>query len=121
MSTPGLRLRTLHNEGIDRNGDLPRAPAPSHRHAAPSGPWPWVDLDDSIDQVSAPLIEMQFLLFILAEKEQLDTPMPPVPPPCPHIDCNRCWAGYPQVSCTSDRCAVVCNNIKSVTFSELDT
>lgn len=25
-----------------------RVPAPSHRHAAPSGPWPWQDLDDSI-------------------------------------------------------------------------
>jgi hypothetical protein len=27
-----------------------RVPAPSHRHAAPSGPWPWQDLDDSIPE-----------------------------------------------------------------------
>lgn len=25
---------------------LLRAPQSSHRHAAPSAPWPWVDLDD---------------------------------------------------------------------------
>ncbi len=24
-----------------------RVPIPSHRHAAPSGPWPWIDLEDS--------------------------------------------------------------------------
>jgi hypothetical protein len=23
-----------------------RVPIPSHRHASPSAPWPWVDLDD---------------------------------------------------------------------------
>ncbi|KAF8584986.1 hypothetical protein K439DRAFT_1616330 [Ramaria rubella] len=28
----------------------PRVPAPSHRHAAPSGPWPWQDLDDNIPE-----------------------------------------------------------------------
>ena len=27
-------------------GELDRVPHPSHRHAAPSAPWPWVDLDD---------------------------------------------------------------------------
>lgn len=31
----------------DRNWPKP-IPPPSHRHAAPSGPWPWQDLDDSI-------------------------------------------------------------------------
>ena len=25
---------------------LDRVPHPSHRHAAPSAPWPWIDLDD---------------------------------------------------------------------------
>lgn len=34
---------------VDRDRDWPsRVPAPSHRHAAPSGPWPWQDLDDPI-------------------------------------------------------------------------
>ena len=32
---------------VDRDWPL-RVPAPSHRHAAPSGPWPWQDLDDII-------------------------------------------------------------------------
>ena len=32
---------------VDR--DWPRrVPPPSHRHAAPSGPWPWQDLDDIV-------------------------------------------------------------------------
>ena len=26
--------------------DDKRVPIPSHRHASPSAPWPWVDLDD---------------------------------------------------------------------------
>ena len=26
--------------------DDKRVPVPSHRHASPSAPWPWVDLDD---------------------------------------------------------------------------
>ncbi|KAF8463036.1 hypothetical protein JB92DRAFT_3136636 [Gautieria morchelliformis] len=30
-----------------------RVPAPSHRHAAPSGPWPWQDLDDTIPKSHA--------------------------------------------------------------------
>ncbi|KAF7368936.1 hypothetical protein MVEN_00219800 [Mycena venus] len=28
---------------------LPRIPQPSHRHGAPSGPWPFLDLDSEID------------------------------------------------------------------------
>jgi hypothetical protein len=27
----------------------PRRPPPSYRNAAPSGPWPWMDLDSDID------------------------------------------------------------------------
>ena len=34
---------------MDQGGETPpRVPAPPHRHAAPSGPWPWQDLDDII-------------------------------------------------------------------------
>ncbi|KAF8892905.1 hypothetical protein BD779DRAFT_1467977 [Infundibulicybe gibba] len=48
-------------------------PAPSHRYAAPSAPWPWVDLEDEVDPV------------------QLNTPLPPVPPLCDHETCGGCW------------------------------
>ncbi|KDQ32995.1 hypothetical protein PLEOSDRAFT_1060689 [Pleurotus ostreatus PC15] len=55
-----------------------RVPAPSHRHAAPSGPWPWMDL-------GTPILP-----------DQLKSERPPVPPPCDHIDCEgRCWMYYP--------------------------
>ncbi|KAF8892914.1 hypothetical protein BD779DRAFT_1436236 [Infundibulicybe gibba] len=55
-----------------------QVPTPSHRHAAPSAPWPWVDLEDEVDP------------------GQLDTPLPPVPPPCDHQTCGGCWKGYPK-------------------------
>ncbi|TFK31450.1 hypothetical protein BDQ12DRAFT_694126 [Crucibulum laeve] len=56
-----------------------RIPPPSHRHAAPSAPWPWVDIEDEVDPV------------------QLASPLPPVPPACNHRTCEgRCWRGYPQ-------------------------
>ncbi|KDQ53421.1 hypothetical protein JAAARDRAFT_161934 [Jaapia argillacea MUCL 33604] len=32
----------------------PRIPAPSHRHAAPSGPWPWMDLPSDVLQLAPP-------------------------------------------------------------------
>ncbi|KAE9410090.1 hypothetical protein BT96DRAFT_847881 [Gymnopus androsaceus JB14] len=51
--------------------------APPHRHAAPSAPWPWIDIHDEVDPA------------------QLDSPLPPIPPLCPHEDCE-CWTGYPQ-------------------------
>lgn len=33
---------------MDGGGETLRIAAPPHRHAAPSGPWPWQDLDDII-------------------------------------------------------------------------
>ncbi|KAG6918782.1 hypothetical protein DXG01_011533 [Tephrocybe rancida] len=60
----------------------PRIPAPSHRHAAPSGPWPFLDLDDHIDP-----------------KQLVDKEPSPSIQHCDHQDankCNRCWTGYPQ-------------------------
>ncbi|KAG9226602.1 hypothetical protein CCMSSC00406_0006173 [Pleurotus cornucopiae] len=55
-----------------------RVPAPSHRHAAPSGPWPWMDL-------GTPILP-----------DQLKSERPPVPPPCDHTDCEgECWVHYP--------------------------
>jgi hypothetical protein len=49
-------------------------PLPSHRHATPSGPWPWMDVD--------------------AEESHL----PPQATPCPHPNCGFClqWSLYPQ-------------------------
>ncbi|THU97656.1 hypothetical protein K435DRAFT_662456 [Dendrothele bispora CBS 962.96] len=61
-------------------GNLPYTrPPPSHRHAAPSAPWPWINLHDEIDA------------------KQLKSGAPPIPPLCEHGDeCDRCWKGYPQ-------------------------
>lgn len=55
-----------------------RLPNPSHRHAAPSAPWPWIDIHDELDHA------------------QLETMSPPVPDPCTHTSCENCWTGYPQ-------------------------
>ncbi|KAF9011851.1 hypothetical protein BDQ17DRAFT_1344969 [Cyathus striatus] len=57
-----------------------RIPPPPYRHAAPSAPWPWVDLEDEVDPT------------------QLETEAPPVPEKCNHKSecCNNCWMGYPQ-------------------------
>jgi hypothetical protein len=65
-----------------------RIPQPSYRHAAPSGPWPWVDecdLADSLDELN--------------ELESRPTPVEPIPlVPCGHINCDDCpqWNKYPQ-------------------------
>lgn len=56
-----------------------RVPHPSHRHAAPSAPWPWVDLEDEVDRT------------------QLENSAPPIPAFCSHdASCNNCWDKYPQ-------------------------
>ncbi|TFK29543.1 hypothetical protein FA15DRAFT_664090 [Coprinopsis marcescibilis] len=54
-----------------------RIAPPPHRHAAPSAPWPWIDIGDEVDP------------------HQLANEEPPIPPLCKHEDC-RCWTGYPQ-------------------------
>ena len=54
---------------------LPQSvPLPSHRHATPSGPWPWMDLESE------------------------ETNRPPRILPCQHENCDTCpqWLGYPQ-------------------------
>ncbi|KAH9474783.1 hypothetical protein JR316_0013248 [Psilocybe cubensis] len=63
---------------LDPKDDKGRVPHPSHRHASPSAPWPWVDLEDEVD------------------REQLECPLPPIPELCNHVDCGGCWRGYPQ-------------------------
>lgn len=50
-----------------------------HRHAAPSAPWPWIDLDDQVDiHAEGPVSRERHV--------------------CPHErgKCVGCWAGYPQ-------------------------
>jgi len=62
--------------------DPPRIPEPSHRHGAPSGPWPFLDLNDPIDP----------------EQLKNTDPSPPTQI-CDHLDaakCKGCWSGYPQ-------------------------
>ena len=56
--------------------ETPSRPVPSHRHAAPSGPWPWRDLDSDLNATSEP------------EPKQ----------GCHHTtrECDGCWAQYPQ-------------------------
>lgn len=59
-----------------------RIPPPSHRHGSPSGPWPFLDVEDEIDT------------------ERLGQ-APPLAPArvCDHQDantCKNCWTGYPQ-------------------------
>lgn len=71
-SVHSLRSLTKHD-------DPSRVPLPSHRHAAPSAPWPWIDLQDEVDPV------------------QLDNTAPPIPNLCDHgTSCDECWKGYPQ-------------------------
>ncbi|KDQ10147.1 hypothetical protein BOTBODRAFT_190632 [Botryobasidium botryosum FD-172 SS1] len=55
------------------------APTPSYRHAAPAGPWPWVD--DVNDQ-----------------EEANNTNPDGIIGSCSHQNCNDCpqWIGYPQ-------------------------
>lgn len=61
----------------------PRIPAPSYRHASPSGPWPWMNIDSEPE----------------SDAIQLATPQPPhATSKCSHTneDCDRCWSQYPQ-------------------------
>ena len=76
--------------------DHDRIPPPSHRHAAPSAPWPWVDIEDGA--YSTERCSTITLIILLAEVDpvQLECPLPPIPPPCDHKTCGGCWTGYPQ-------------------------
>ncbi|KAK0194621.1 hypothetical protein F5146DRAFT_925341 [Armillaria mellea] len=72
MSSLRRRIRPASHEFVLKR------PPPSHRHSGPSAPWPWINLNDEVDD------------------EQLKSQAPPIPPPCNHVDCNGCWKGYPQ-------------------------
>ncbi|KAG6840305.1 hypothetical protein C0991_007630 [Blastosporella zonata] len=81
MSESGLTRRHRPNYTKELEEDKNRLPIPSHRHSAPSAPWPWIDIHDKIDA------------------EQLESEKPPVPELCDHSNCGDiggCWRGYPQ-------------------------
>jgi len=75
-----------------------RLPIPSHRHAAPSAPWPWIDIHDGTLTTEQVKYNTQFQLTYAVEldRTQLESEAPPVPDPCDHSNCNNCWIGYPQ-------------------------
>jgi hypothetical protein len=76
--------------------DLDRVPHPSHRHAAPSAPWPWIDMEDGL--FSFLIVVIVLMKLIAVDPEQLACEAPPIPELCDHSPekCNRCWTGYPQ-------------------------
>ncbi|KAF5343049.1 hypothetical protein D9758_011150 [Tetrapyrgos nigripes] len=70
-------------------------PLPSHRHAAPSAPWPWINLHDGKPlclRVLAP--HPHFKAEI--DPTILSSGAPPIPDLCNHENCGGCWRGYPQ-------------------------
>jgi hypothetical protein len=74
-----------------------RIAPPSHRHAAPSAPWPWVDIRD--DGESNKFTVSSFSPQNLrreVDRKQLESSKPSVPSPCDHQACNNCWKEYPQ-------------------------
>jgi hypothetical protein len=75
-----------------------RIAPPSHRHAAPSAPWPWVDIQDDGEHPNT-LLCISFSSQDLrqeVDRRQLNTSKPPVPSRCNHQPCDNCWKGYPQ-------------------------
>lgn len=78
-------------------------PAPSYRHAAPSAPWPWVDIDDGTS-IKSTLVSYRLgglgfdqRLNVDVDQVQLNTVFPPVPAPCDHKLCRgQCWKAYPK-------------------------
>ncbi|GLB39824.1 putative corA-like Mg2+ transporter protein [Lyophyllum shimeji] len=76
MPTSVVSHRPNYTKALEE--DKNRLPTPSHRHSAPSAPWPWIDIHDEIDPV------------------QLESKLDPVPPLCDHKTCDGCWKGYPQ-------------------------
>lgn len=88
-------------EAISLREDPSRIPNPSHRHAAPSAPWPWVDLSDGeLDlqpSQTSPRSYNCLIFFTGVDPQQLTSELPPVPELCSHADCgDECWKNYPK-------------------------
>lgn len=73
-----------------------RIAAPSHRHAAPSAPWPWVDIQDDGESKKFTMYSFFHISAQEVDRRQLESSKPPVPSPCDHQACNNCWKDYPQ-------------------------
>lgn len=96
----GLRRKHRPNYTKAFEEEKKRLPIPSHRHAAPSAPWPWVDIHDGLflHHLSVPLTNTM-LCCLDIDPEQLESEKPPVPDECDHTTCNQrggCWREYPQ-------------------------
>ena len=74
-----------------------RIAPPSHRHAAPYAPWPWVDIQDDGESNNLQCISFSSQYMCQeVDRRQLESSKPPVPSPCDHQACNNCWKEYPQ-------------------------
>lgn len=73
-----------------------RIPAPSHRHAAPSAPWPWIDIHNGMCRFFFTITTYHTASLPAVDPVQLASGLPPVPPICDHKSCDGCWKGYPQ-------------------------
>ena len=83
------------DRSFDNNG---RIPNPSYRHAAPSAPWPWLDISDG-RYSPTPLPFLHRLKTTAVDSVEHDPELQPVPVLCDHKNCNNtCWKGYP-ISC----------------------
>ena len=76
-----------------------KLPVPSHRHAAPSAPWPWINIHDGEPY----LVNLSHLVRFASDphssgidQNQLWSRLPPIPELCDHRLCDECWKGYPQ-------------------------
>lgn len=89
-----LKVASSKNS-IKDSDETDRVPRPSHRHASPSAPWPWVDLGDGRKHtIYSSLI---LILYLEVDKAQLDSTLPPIPKACDHKTCHGgCYGGYPQ-------------------------
>ncbi|EAU87069.2 hypothetical protein CC1G_11249 [Coprinopsis cinerea okayama7 len=73
-----------HRGGHRRRLGPLRKPAPSYRHGTPSGPWPFLDIDDEVDPKRI---------------EDPDSHIPMSAEPCVHhinLTQEFCWCKYPQ-------------------------
>jgi len=82
----------LEDRSFDNNGRIP------NRHAAPSAPWPWLDISDG-RYFPTPLPFVHRLKITAVDPVGYDPELQPVSVLGDHKNCdNICWEGYP-ISC----------------------
>ena len=97
-----MTTQSILESQLSSQEDLNRVPHPSHRHAAPSAPWPWIDLADGLFFFGYTCLRHQSFCtndeLKGVDQEQLACVAPPIPEICDHSPekCNSCWKGYPQ-------------------------